>query len=263
MKYLKAITIITIVVMLMSSIMIAENVNVNYTHINQAGKNGSLNTVLSKYGLNPVHQDSTSTKVGNDAPFLAGINMTDKVLNTTWTSYNSTSDNIHGLAVTESVNGKIIHQAILVGNETNMTLIPIYSSSGNYNILRLGYNSSTSNQINNRNVSNQVWVNFQAYKLTNGYGYNQQMTMTLLKILTVIAALGGLAGQPEIVAALVIGDAVIGWYDYMGGENGISITSFSYQVLWWTETGYAINAPFDPSGSNVIGIITVWSGNIP
>ena len=201
--------------------------------------------------------------MGNDAPFLAGINMTNKVFNTTWTSYNSTSGNIHGLAVTESVNGKIIHQAILVGNETNITLIPIYSSSGNYNILHLGSNPNSSNQIKNGNISSEVWVNFQAYLLTNGYGYNQQMTMTLLTILTVIAALGGLAGQPEIAAALVIGDAVIAWYDYMGGDNGISITSYSYQVLWWTETGYAINAPFDPSGSNVIGIVTVWSGNIP
>lgn len=31
----------------------------------------------------------------------------------------------------------------------------------------------------------------------------------------------------------------------------------------WSETEYAINAPFDPYGSNVTGIYTLWSGNIP
>lgn len=46
----------------------------------------------------------------------------------------------------------------------------------------------------------------------------------------------------------------------MQWEKGLNITSYFIPVLGYTVTGYTYRTPFDPSGSNVIEIITVSVG---
>ena len=167
---------------------------------------------------------------------------------------------LSGLAVTESVNGKIIHQSILIENETNILLVPIYSSSGNYKILHLINNDSTvSNSTNG--VSSDFYMTLQAYTLTNGIGFNQRMTEALIAFSATSGAVVAGAFSAGVGAMiLIVGASAIAFYDAMGGNNGISIVTTTVQVMWRSVPVTVINSPFDPNGSDVTGIETIYSG---
>ena len=228
------------------------------------GRNGSLCYIAGKHHLNLVNSMSNNTKIKNDAPFLAGSNVSNEAMNITWDSYNSSSANVHGLAVTITMNGKLFHQAIMINSTNNMTLIPIYSSSGNYKILSTSFNNSSS-QKTNSNVGPSLYIDMTAYLLSNGIGFNQQMFDTFMTGFAFTGIIESALSGPAagfVGAAFLLGGAIFTWYDEMGGQNGISFTTYTIGIGWFSYTGTQINAPFDPYGSNVEGIITLYQGNI-
>ncbi|MHB8552203.1 MAG: hypothetical protein ACYDAO_01285, partial [Thermoplasmataceae archaeon] len=155
----------------------ANNLGNNGLSPNNYGKNGSLCYIVGKQNLNLVNSISNNTKIKNDAPFLAGVNTSNQIINMTWNSYNSTNGKIHGLAVTVTLNGKLVRQAIMISSSKNMTVISIYSSSGNYKVISTSTNNSGSSQKNNSNGNSNpnVCVDLKAYQLSNGIGFNQNM----------------------------------------------------------------------------------------
>jgi hypothetical protein len=94
--------------------------------------------------------------------------------------------------------------------------------------------------------------------LSNGLGFNQQETSTLVSLMGMDTALAGIASAGILGSLFALGTVVIGWYDAMCGYNGVSIVWGTYlfvPYLW-------INAPFDPTDSNVLYIETLFQGNI-
>ncbi|MHB1492619.1 MAG: hypothetical protein ACYCSG_05470 [Thermoplasmataceae archaeon] len=126
-------------------------------------------------------------------------------------------------------------------------LIPIYSTSGNYNIMHF---SSNLTKNRSKEVSTNVYVDIFAYKLINGgLGLNQANTESLLIALGAGAAI-------TTAGILAVGAAVIGWYDVMGGYHGVY---FGNQMVWFFPV-YWVNAPFNQNSFSVQGTCTIWSG---
>ncbi|MHB8360589.1 MAG: hypothetical protein ACYDAO_09705, partial [Thermoplasmataceae archaeon] len=132
-------------------------------------------------------------------------------------------------------------------------------------------NNSGSSQKNNSNGNSNpnVCVDLKAYQLSNGIGFNQNMFVTLMAAYAIFAIsasavsavlVGPLAGI--VIAVFLIGGVVLKWYDQMGGDNGISYCRYTVGSGWFSFQYWAFNAPFDPSGSSVWGIITIYHGNL-
>lgn len=217
----------------------------------------NLNDFISHYGLREVKQYSSLTHIQGNAYPLDGINMSNSVLNISFVWYNSSKSGVHAFVEETTINGNIFHQSLVLnstsGNSSETSIIPIYSHSGNYNIRKIPNNVTTNT------ISPDVCVTIQAYTLTDGIGLGQQATKTLVYALGVGAVITGAALLAAGASAiLAIGAGTIAWYDSMGGNNGVAITWGWDWIFPWVD----INAPFDPSGSYVIGTQTLRL-NIP
>ena len=170
-----------------------------------------------------------------------------------------------GTEVNVYINGNLVHQSLMVNNSDrfafNLTIITTYSKSKNYETVHFsnitGKNSSTF-QGSETGFSNAVCVDLQAYALTNGVGFNQEETVTLLTLMGMDAVLGGLASAGTLGALFALGSGIIAWYDAMGDYNGVSIVWGTYLFVPYVW----INAPFDPAGSDVLYVETLFQGNI-
>ena len=234
--------------------------NLQHNSSNQDNYRHSVNYYLKSYDFKELSSlsstrytfDPFSTNESNDS---ASIHYT----------FFKGGQNITGTEVTIYIDGSLVHRSLLVNNSNrfadNLTIFTTYSKNNNYDIIHVsnvtGKNSSAFRNSYN-GFSNAVYIDLQAYALSNGVGFNQQETVTLLTLMGMDAALGGLASVGILGALFALGTAVIGWYDAMGGYNGVSVVWGTYLFVPYVW----INAPFDPSGSNVLYIETLFQGNI-
>ena len=256
MKYTKILVGVLAFVMVISSTVILTGNSGNKTVSVEFGKNGSLSYLMGRYDLYQVNQVSNTTKFGNVAPLLVGINMSHKELTTTWTILNSSSNDSHGYVVTIAVGGHAIHQTLVIGAANETSIIPIYSTTGNYNITHI-----TSNLTGNhsRKVSTDVKFVLKEYTLVNnGIGFNQGSTVTLEGLLAIGAGVTAYETAGLAALILIFGVATIRWYDNMGGDHGVY---FGNQMIWFIPV-YWINAPFNPNSPGVLGC-SIISGCVP
>ncbi len=132
-------------------------------------------------------------------------------------------------------------------------------NSMNYYLETYDFKELSTFQGSETGFSNAVYVDLQAYALTNGVGFNQEETVALLiTLMGMDAVLGGLASAGTLGALFALGSGIIAWYDAMGGYNGVSIVWGTYLFVPYVW----INAPFDPAGSEVLYVETLFQGNI-
>ncbi len=173
--------------------------------------------------------------------------------------------NITGTEINVYIDGSLVHQSLVVNNSnrltSNLTILTTYSKDNHYGIVHVSnVTGKNSSPIQNSYIgfSTEVYIDLQAYALSNGVGFNQQETVTLLTLMAMDIALSTPASAGTLGILLGLGAGVIGWYDAMGGYNGVSIVWGTYLFVPYVW----INSPFDPAGSNVLYIETLFQGNI-
>ncbi len=236
----------------------------------------NAHTVINKYGLKDV-SNANKTYVFN-SPDTNGKNTSSNI--TLKYNYYSGTDNITAMEVNGYINGTLTHQAFLINgtkdNNTNLTVIPIYSKNNNYNITKInntssrGKNNATAITADSSSATPGVCVDLYA---TYGKGsggrslaFDQTTTEILLAIIGggagFLMKLGGPVGM-LVGGIIVVGVSIIQILDYSGGLNGI----YYYQANTWLSGVYSmgLNAPSTQVPSDLTNyetsIITLYKGN--
>lgn len=220
-----------------------------------------LSYYISSYGLQRDASVGKTFVINGTAnvTYDAAESGVSDIVNISYVEFSSLNG-MKGLLAKVTVDGTIAHESLVLertskNNISSLTIIPIVSTSGKYNSITITNDSSVSHETT---YLNSVYIDLQAYALSNGVGFNQAETVTLITLMGMDAALGGLASVGTLAALFALGAGVMAWYDNMGGSNGVSIT---WGTVWFIPYVW-INAPFDPAGSNVLFTETLFQGNV-
>lgn len=226
-------------------------------------KTPKLESYINKYNLRNIESISHKSTFMTETPAISGTTTTNNTVTMDYTFYRG-SNNVTGQLLHVYVNGKLEHESLLVnstGLNGNITVVPLYSKSGNYNITTLSNNIKTG-----KSVNNDVYVDLQARYSWGPNGkalaFTQDMTELLIAVLLVSIAIAGLATMGFLAAILAIGTAVIGLYDSWGGNNGV----FFFVAHYWYGNYAWINSPYNqvPNDLKEYGsdTLTIYNGDL-
>ena len=224
-------------------------------------KTPKLESYINKYNLRNIESISHKSTFMTETPAISGTTTTNNTVTMDYTFYRG-SNNVTGQLLHVYVNGKLEHESLLVnstGLNGNITVVPLYSKSGNYNITTLSNNIKTG-----KSVNNDVYVDLQAIYSWGPNGKALAFTQDMTELLLAVLGVGGLlAGAVLLGEILAIGFTVIGLYDAWGGANGV----FFFVAHYWYGTYAWINSPYNqvPNDLKEYGsdTLTIYNGNLP
>lgn len=259
------------IALLFAAIMLAAGfASLTYYH-QETGNNDKeihkLDYYIDKYNFKSVATYNHKNNFTSETPAISGTNVTNNItLN--YTIFKG-KNNITGQFLKVYVNGKLEHESLLINSTKlngNITIVPLYSKSGNYNITILSYNAKDNKgEKDPSDVTSDVYVDLQATYSWGSNGWALALTNYMTELLIAVLATGAILTAPTVVIAaiLAVGATTIGLYDSWGGDNGVFFFGAHY---WWGSYTW-INSPYNkvPNdlkdyGSNTL---TLYNGDLP
>jgi len=226
-----------------------------------------LGHYIREYYLKELGNVSHKSTFRTESSNVAGVKAINNTIRMNYTFYMG-SNNVTGELLNVYLNGKLIHRSLLINSTKlngNITIIPLYSLSGNYNTITL-FNSANSKNKKGTGGS-YVYVNLKGIYSwgTNGnaLAFTQDMTDLLLSIMAAGIPISALASVGILSVVFAVGASTIGLYDAWGGDNGVFFFSenFLFFAFAW------INSPYNhvPSYLRDDGSypLTVYNGELP
>ena len=218
---------------------------------------------INEYNLKSLGSISHKTNFITEVPDVNGTNATNNTVIMNYTFYKG-NDNVTGELLNIYVNGKLEHKSLLINSTKlngNITIVPLYSKSGDYNVTILNNNTK------NSSINNDVYVDLQAIYSWGSSGtalaFTQDMTELLITVLVVGAIISAPFSMGVVAALLSIGASVISLYDAWGGGNGV----FFFVSHYWFWTYAWINSPYNqvPNDLKNYGscTLTLYNGDLP